>query len=250
MKKTIEGMDKKTKIIIGVILAAFIIVNIGTHICYASQMDVLRQELQEEKDVSAQLAQQLASFKEENQSLASQINDLIAEETVVFNATIIEEQILEIEELGTVEYFYTSLGTVASDKNFKNTDLKIPFSSKMVAVAMDGVIKIGVDAELIKITTNEITKTITVTIPEARILSNEPDEETLTVYNEEEGVFNKITLEDGSLVRIDIKNKAKENALRNGLLEQARENAGEFVKCLIEAVPSIKDTYTIKIHYK
>ena len=72
----------------------------------------------------------------------------------------------------------------------------------------------------------------------------------MTVYNEEEGVFNKITLEDGSLVRIDIKNKAKENALRNGLLEQARENAGEFVKCLIEAVPSIKDTYTIKIHYK
>ena len=115
---------------------------------------------------------------------------------------------------------------------------------------MDGIIKAGVNAELIEIVTNEITKTITITIPEATIHSNEPDEESMIVYTEEEGLFNNLTLADGSSIRIEIKNKAEQNALENGILEQARENAGEFVKCLIEAIPSIKDTYTIEIRYE
>ena len=43
----------------------------------------------------------------------------------------------------------------------------------------------------------------------------------------------------------EIKSKAEERALEQGLLEEARTKAGEIVRNLIVAVPSVKDTYTI-----
>ena len=110
---------------------------------------------------------------------------------------------------------------------------------------MDGVLKVGIDVTKVDIVTDEATKTITITIPEATILSNELDEESMIVHVEEEQLFSNITLADSSSVRIEIKSKAEERALEQGLLEEARTKAGEIVRNLIVAVPSVKDTYTI-----
>jgi len=251
--KKIREMKRAVKII-AIIIISISITAIGAYVWHTSQMNALRQslldEVHDEQKQNTLLAQQLASSKEEEQSLRAQVDELLTEEVAVFDAALIKEEIVEIGELGTVEYHYTNIGTVDSVNHFKNTEVKIPFSSKIAIVSMDGIIKAGVNAELIEIVTNEITKTITITIPEATIHSNEPDEESMIVYTEEEGLFNNLTLADGSSIRIEIKNKAEQNALENGILEQARENAGEFVKCLIEAIPSIKDTYTIEIRYE
>ena len=60
-------------------------------------------------------------------------------------------------------------------------------------------------------------------------------------------MFSNITLEDSGSLRDDIKAKAEHNALESGLLTQAHDQAGLIIRCLIEAVPSIKEAYTIVI---
>lgn len=250
--KKIREMKKSIKT--ATIIISVIAVVVSAIIWHTSQMNDLRQELLDEQqkvlneqEQNTLLAQQLDSSEKEKQSLSAQIDELLTEEVAVFDATLVKEQILDIKEIGTMEYHYTNVGTVDSVNHFKNTDVKIPFSSKTAIVTMDGVIKAGVDAEQIEIVVNEMTKTITITIPEATILSNEPFEESMVVYTEEEGLFNNLTLADGSSIRIEIKDKAEANALENNILKQAQEKAGEFVKCLIEAIPSVKDTYKIII---
>lgn len=257
--KNFREMKKSIKT--AAIIISVIAVVSGVYVWHTSQMNDLRQELldeqqkalneQEQRERMTQLVEDIrgenAYLEGENQSLRSQLDERLTEEVAVFDAAMIKEQILDIKEIGTMEYHYTNVGTVDSVNHFKNTDVKIPFSSKTAIVTMDGVIKAGVDAEQIEIVVNEMKKTITITIPEATILSNEPIEESMIVYTEEEGLFNNLTLADGSSIRIEIKNKAEANALENDILNQARENAAEFVKCLIEAVPSVKDTYKIII---
>lgn len=245
-------MKKSTKMIIIFALIAAVIA--GGYLWHISEVNAVRKNLLDEQAQAALMAQrvqdiqnQLNYEKEEKQSLLSQIDDLLTEEVAVFDAASIHEQIMDIGELGTVEYCYTHAGTVDAVKHFSNTGWKVPFSSKTAIVTMDGIITVGVDVTQIEIATDEATKTITVTIPEAAILSNELLEETMMVYEEKESLFSNITLADNSALRMDIKNNAAQKAIDGGLLEQAREKAGGIVRCLIEAVPAVKGTYTIVV---
>lgn len=56
-------------------------------------------------------------------------------------------------------------------------------------------------------------------------MSNELDMDSFKVYHEEESVFSKITLEENNDAVKKMKLNAQENAIANGLLENARSNA-------------------------
>lgn len=64
-----------------------------------------------------------------------------------------------------------------------------------------------------------------VKLPEAKVLSNELDMDSFKVYHEEESIFSKITLEENNDAVKKMKLNAQENAIANGLLENARSNA-------------------------
>ena len=240
MKKTIKRIITA---VVAISLVAGIVVGGG----YLVQLTEARAQLeaQEREALMEQRIQDIiADADAEKQSLLDQIDELMTEEVVVFDAAPIKEQILEIGELATVTYCYTNVGTVDSVKQFSFVDWNVPFSEKEIVVSMDGVLKVGIDVTKVDIVTDEATKTITITIPEATILSNELDEKSMIVHVEDEQLFSNITLADSSSVRIEIKSKAEERALEQGLLEEARTKAGEIVRNLIVAVPSVKDTYT------
>ena len=97
----------------------------------------------------------------------------------------------------------------------------------------------------VEIFADESAKTITVKIPDAKILSNELFEESMSIYVEEDSIFSKITLDDSCSIRSEIKEKAKQNAINNNLLVQAHKKAEEMITYLIESVPAAKDNYTI-----
>jgi len=145
-------------------------------------------------------------------------------------------------------YRYTNVGTLDASKKLFKTDVNIPGTKKSVVMTMDGIIKVGVDVEGIKIKSNEATKTITITIPKAKLLSNELDEESIKIYDETNGMFNKVTLEDSSSLRTQIKAKSEEDAIENGVYEQAKKNAQDILRCMLEAIPGLKDTYTIQLN--
>lgn len=113
-------------------------------------------------------------------------------------------------------------------------------------MTMDGIIKVGVDVDGISISSDEASKTIKITLPKARLLSNELDENSIQIYDETDGMFNPITLEDSSTLRNEIKMKPEQNVQANGVFEQAEENAKIILRCILEAIPGLKDTYKIQ----
>lgn len=77
------------------------------------------------------------------------------------------------------------------------------------------VVKAGIDFN--KITWSVKNKTITVKMPESKILSCELDMDSFKVYHEEESIFTKITLKDNNKSFEKLKATAKKDANANGL---------------------------------
>ena len=248
-------MSKKIKLIIAAVAAvACIAVVIGIFAWHNNKMSEMERQLQMQRDSDVELQKIISDLKSDNlsltnekESLKDQIAELTTEEVVVFNAGVVMEEIKNISELASVEYRYTNVGTLDSARVFTfMKEWKVPFSKKAAIVTMDGTIKAGIDLSQVKIESNENKKLITVRMPESRILSNELDENSFKVYQEEESVWNQITLVDSKELRDQIKKQAEKNAIDNKLLDQASEKAEQLVQSIIFATPGIKETYTIQ----
>lgn len=160
----------------------------------------------------------------------------------VITADLLGQQLRDIQELSTVEYHYTNMGRFENQKDFYGW--KVPFTTKSFIVAYDGVIKAGVDLSEMKIEVSG--KTITVTMPEAKVLSHEMDEESLEVYDETHNIFNPIEIEDYTQFTADQKESIEARTLDNGLLTSAAQRAENTVRGLIEALPGMEE-YTLTI---
>ena len=121
--------------------------------------------------------------------------------------------------------------------------MKIPFTTKSFILTYDGTIKAGVDLDGAAVDISGTT--VTVTLPEARILSHEIDEDSVEVFDEKTSIFNPFTVEDFTSFQADQKAAMEERALSRGLLEEARSKAVSSVKQLVAA--ALPDTYTVEI---
>lgn len=192
-----------------------------------------------------EIKQKLSLKEEENSSLSEQVKSLTVENDTVFDSDEISSKIQEIGELAAMEYCYTNVGTVDDTLQIKNTNINIPLTKKTVVVTMDGIMKIGIDVKDIKVKCDKKYKTITITLPKAKILSNELDENSLRIYDETNGLFNPVTIEDSSKIRNEIKAKSAENAEKNGVFDIALNNAKKMIQCIVESVPGVKGNYKI-----
>ena len=62
-------------------------------------------------------------------------------------------------------------------------------------------------------------------LPETKILSSEIDLDSFKVYLEDESIYREITLEENNEALKSMKQSAEDDAVANGLLENARSNA-------------------------
>ena len=120
----------------------------------------------------------------------------------------------DIGELATQEARCTEVNV--TDQSKKLFGIKIPFTQSKYIYSYDVVVKAGIDFN--KITWSVKDKTITVKMPESKILSCELDMDSFKVYHEEESIFTKITLKDN--------NKSFEK-----LKETARTGKQSFRQC-------------------
>lgn len=160
----------------------------------------------------------------------------------VITADLLGQQLRDIQELSTVEYHYTNMGRFENQKDFYGW--KVPFTTKSFIVAYDGVIKAGVDLSQMEVTVQD--KTITVTLPEGKILSHEIDENSLEVFDESKNIFNPIRIEDYTGFTADQRASMEERATEEGLLTAASERARTLVEQFIAALPNAQE-YTINI---
>lgn len=150
------------------------------------------------------------------------------------SAVVLQNQIANIKELGTVTYEYTELGQYESSKDFYGT--KIPFTTSKFIITYDGTIKAGIDMNLASVEIDEITQKIEIVVPAAKILSHEIHEESVKVFDEKNSIFNALTVADYASFYADQKKEVESKAKTQGLLSQARTQAKLAVQELVTPV--------------
>lgn len=157
---------------------------------------------------------------------------------------LIGQQLRAVQELVSVDYHYTNMGKFENKIDFYGW--AVPFTGKSFIVSYDGIIKAGVDLSQAKADVNELTKTVTVTLPESQIISHEIPEDSIEIFDESDNIFNHITIEDYTGFTRDQKTEVEGKAIENGLLTAASERAREAVEALLTLMPGM-DGYTLTV---
>ena len=127
----------------------------------------------------------------------------------------------DIGELATQSARTTEISTIEGSRDLFGVE--IPFTQSKYIFSYDVEIKAGFDFTQIEWSLND--HTIEVKLPEAKILSSELDLDSFEVYLEDESIFREITLDETNEAKEELMKTAEEDAVANGLLENARANA-------------------------
>ena len=160
---------------------------------------------------------------------------------------IITSEIKDIGEFATIEFLYTDAAKYSNTKQIKGLD--IPLTKKSFLVKWDGNIKAGIDAEKIEIDTNYDRKIIKIDIPKAKILSHEIDNDSFETLDENNNVFNSITVDDVNSFVGENKKFMEEKFIKRGLLDKAEENAENLITNFLKSNQVIRDEYRIDIRF-
>ena len=165
------------------------------------------------------------------------------ESTPVITSDLLSQQLADIEELATVEYCYTNMGRFENKLDFYGW--KVPFTTKRFIVSYDGVIKAGIDLSDVKIDVSG--DAVTVTLPQAEILSHEIPEDSIQVFDETRNIFNPISISDYTGFTADQRDEMETRAIEGGLLDRASSRAAETVERLLSCVPGMENrTLTVR----
>lgn len=126
----------------------------------------------------------------------------------------------DIGKLATQSAYCTKVNVTKDPR--KLFGVAIPFTESKYIYSYDVAIKAGFDFE--EIEWKENGTSIEVKLPKVKILSNEINYDSFKVYHEEESIFSQITLEENNDAIKELKRSAEEDAIANGLFENARSN--------------------------
>lgn len=170
--------------------------------------------------------------------------EVIVEKEVVISGETIRSSMVNIGKLCTAEYNFTHVERFDSSREING--YTIPFTTSTFIYSYDGTITAGIDFTEIQIDKNDDKKEITVTLPEADIISSEVDQDSFKLYDEKNNIFNPISVADVAHSFSDLKNSEEKKAVEEGLLDKAKENALVLVENFIRGSYNIGD-YKIEV---
>lgn len=162
-----------------------------------------------------------------------------------YDVATLQEKIVEMSELTTLELEYTDQGTFKGEaKKFLGYD--IPGTSKAMQLEYSGIIKAGsvlkdnVDVDIDG-------DTITVRVPHSEILSHEIDEDSIKIVYLDNGIFNKVTPKETNALRKKTKAAKQASVLKTDFLNQADHKAVSQITTFLEtACPDAEVTVEFK----
>ena len=149
---------------------------------------------------------------------------------------------LSLKDIGTLSTQEAYVTVVeAMDENRKLYDAKdapdVPLTNSVCIFSHDFQITAGYDFEKIKPTVEQKTDSqkgvITVPLPDAKILTSGILSDKEEVYYEKESIFNNLSEAKKAKLRAEMGDKAKNIAVENGLLDNAKSNAKKVLKNFI-----------------
>lgn len=158
---------------------------------------------------------------------------------VKIDTKVIEDGLREMGTLVTQEYYFTQLEEYTNTEKFWIFD-----STASFAYSYDGVVAAGIDCSKITVVKDDEQKIITIKIPKAQITSVTIDNDSFKKYEEKNGLWNKVTTDKFNDSMATFKQKAQENAVSRGLLDNADESAEKMILSFAKSV-SAADDYSI-----
>ncbi len=148
-----------------------------------------------------------------------------------YSSSTVMNRITNIQELALVKHNYT--GVISYKDYMKFLNINIPLTNKYFLLKYNGYLKAGVDFSRAKIDVQN-DSTIHVSIPKSKILDTVIDEKSVEVFNESENAFNPIKISDYNEALIKEKNIMINDAIKQGILLDATEQAKIVLKTMLE----------------
>lgn len=146
----------------------------------------------------------------------------------VATSRIIRLGLKDIGELTTQAGYFTNVQKISDSREFYG--YTIPFTTSQYIFSYDGIVKAGIDFSKIDVSANQLTKVITVKLPKAEIYSLEIDHDSIEIFDESRNIFSPLKLDDLNNSILELEKEVEEQALNNGLLENAQENSKVLVE--------------------
>lgn len=157
------------------------------------------------------------------------------------NAVVLENKLTEISELASITYSYTNMAEFENSKDFYG--IKLPFTTKGFIITYDGEIKAGIDLSKAEVSVSG--QKVSITLPDAEILSHQIDEDSLEIFDETTSIFNPLKVTDYNSFNRDQKAEMEKKATEKGLLTEAKKKAADTVKgFILQLVP---EDWTVEI---
>jgi len=202
-----------------------------------------------QKELEEQLAQQ-TEMLERNQTIINSLTKqqeetekMIRDSVPIITSELLQEQMGPLAELVTEQYIYTNADGMEADQTWIFGWTR-PFSSKKIVIKYDGTIKAGVDLSKAVIEINN--RLVNVTLPHSQITQNDIPQESISVIELKDGLFNEVTFEDYNEFVSQQKIVMEQKVIARGLLDEADEEAVKIVKSFLEALPGMSD-YRVKV---
>lgn len=154
----------------------------------------------------------------------------------VITGRVLEDRLQAVQKLVSTEYYYTKMGSYEDRKDFHGWN--IPFTTKRFIVSYDGIIRAGVDLSQVAVEVGE--NRVTVTLPQAAVLSHDISEESVKVFDESNNILNPIRVEDYTDFTQAQKEEMEKEAVANGLLDTAKANAVDAVAAFLALMPELE----------
>jgi hypothetical protein len=224
--KVVGEKDQKRKSVFYVVLSAIILLVIVWLV-----IDALSGKNKTD-DVSAE-----ATEKTETQII--EVEKVVEVEKTI-TTEMLQESLNEMGVLVTEEYYFTQV------ENYEKTKpvFKIFTSKSNCIYSYDGVVAAGIDFNSISLEKDEENKVISILVPASTIQYVDIDYESFQVYEEKEGIWNPLSMDDYNESLENFKESASEKAQEKGVLEKADEHAREIIQNFILGMIDDPD-YTI-----
>lgn len=182
----------------------------------------------------------------------------IVEKEIVISGSTIESGISSIGKLCTAEYHFTHVESFEDNMylstgrlsipgtNIQFKDLAIPGTKSYFIYSYDGKVLAGIDFEAVQVTKDDESRSITVILPAAEIISSSVDPESFMLYDEKNSIFNHYGVTEVADSFSDMIKAEENKAKQDGLLTEAADNAKLLVENFVRAGYNVGD-YNVKV---
>lgn len=152
-------------------------------------------------------------------------------------ATSSQTQLLQfknIGELATQECDVVQVEKLTKDALKEKYGIALPFVGTEVIYSYTVKIKAGFDFSQIDYQVDEKQKNVSVTLPEAKVLSSDVDTDSYKCYSDYQSIFNMLSQDDQNQALDNLKKDAEQTAQNNGILDNAKSNAEKYLTAMIQ----------------